>query len=301
MRAISVLIALARTATPALTNVSKLALGETQHAVVQPDSFADFVVYAEDDRDSLTFQMSASHALALYVVDGGVGEGLPQELGGALLSSDEVPFSTTLQATALDADTASHLIDDSASTDGLRRYYGYVSTCYILPGSLYYLRIHGPAALRKAAPFSLTAKAVRSEILLVASDASTDADPSSTLRGNASATVCDGKWMHHFIDLGGVRTNGAWDFTKWQASSRLRVSVRKTSGELTRFLVRYEGCATGSGSDAELESGRLLLGFGRSIETLEVPAARAGRYYVSIHGTTELCGDYVVHVTAHTQ
>jgi len=90
MRAISVLIALARTATPALTNVSKLALGETQHAVVQPDSFADFVVYAEDDRDSLTFQMSASHALALYVVDGGVGEGLPQELGGALLSSDEV-------------------------------------------------------------------------------------------------------------------------------------------------------------------------------------------------------------------
>jgi len=284
-------------------NVTKLTPGVAVRSVVDnTTSSVDFFLLATDDRDSLAIEMSAGDRLSLYVIDGGVAsEPHPWVDGTSLLSEIEtVPFSTAMQATALDADTSSRLVEASATAD-VRRYYGYVSTCYILPGSKYFVRVHSPAQLREAAPFSLTVKTVRSEILLTRSAPPTKVDATPGQRGNASGAVCDGKWMHHFFDLGGTHVNGAWHYAMSQPTgSRVHVSVRKASGELTRFYVRYEQCATGSDADADVETGRSLLGFGRSIETVELPTAKAGRYYVSIQGTVDLCGEYTVHVSTES-
>ena len=81
------------------------------------------------------------------------------------------------------------------------------------------------------------------------------------------------------------------------------VLVEQTSGELDAFYVRYERCAVSSSSGMNDAAGKLF-GHGLSSGEVKLPntvtSLRKGRYYISVRGWAEMCGEYNITVANQT-
>ena len=160
-----------------------------------------------------------------------------------------------------------------------RTYHAYVPECYLTAGSRYFLSVYAIAVDgSEGIPVSVRA-------LLI--------DSRMTFKGNVAAAtgqICDDKYAHHFFDFPYVPASGGID-----------IQVSKTSGELDSFHVRLERCAglTNRRPDPNLYSSGLFqhgLSDGRFVLPDEKYELKAARYYVSVKGSSELCGEYAINV-----
>ena len=191
------------------------------------------------------------------------------------------PTHAPASAMAIDTDTVSFIGNSTH-----RNYFVYVGECYHMVGSVYYLSVYGQTA--DTVTFTATVRRVQSALQIA----------SATNEVVTSGVVCDGKYMHYYVDWGHVAAGG------------MVASVRKTGGELDSFYVRDERCAGAEATHVGAASTNLfgpinLGGFGLSEGRAVLPSAghslRAGRYYISIRGTVDLCGYFNVAVTNLTQ
>ena len=273
-------------------------------ATVAPGQWTDFYFVAQNDGDSLAFELSAQStaptALGVYVLDGRVADSTTPEGASCRLCTNGAPSAPAAgggqditsvsslhpthapaSAMAIDTDTVSFIGNSTH-----RNYFVYVGECYHMVGSVYYLSVYGQTA--DTVTFTATVRRVQSALQIA----------SATNEVVTSGAVCDGKYMHYYVDWGHVAAGG------------MVASVRKTGGELDAFYVRDERCAGAEATHVGAASTNLfgpinLGGFGLSEGRAVLPSAghslRAGRYYISIRGTVDLCGYFNVAVTNLTQ
>jgi hypothetical protein len=252
------------------SDATPLKVGTSLNATVEANGWRYFYSQAEKDDESIMFEIVAQTtlptALAVYVTDGYI-----QQLDGAPSQSDTFrgPASGTA---ALDSDTVSHIGNGST-----RHYYVYVGQCYLMKGSQYLVSVLGASST--FVPFSISAIRKKAKLGI----------PSRVQLENRPfvGTVCDNKYIHHFWDVPAMPHRGA-----------LELTFRKKAGELDAFYVRHERCAGPIGTN--LVETRL---FGRGLATskIQLPSAdadlAAGRYYVTVRGAVEFCGDYEITLT----
>jgi hypothetical protein len=255
-----------------------LPLGATVRRNVLPNSWADFFLTVAEHSHSLVVEVAATTdsptGLGVYLLDAWTREttaaGVPVLSGGFMTDLHAAVPSTS--AAALDLDTVSRIGNQTH-----RKYFAYASECYLTPGDYYWLRIHGAGL--QTVHFEATARAVASQLPLTNGTAS------------VSGAVCDGKVMHHFFD-----------FLEATAGGGVEVRVAVTRGELDTFHVRYERCAGAVEHDLVR---RTLSGPGLPSASATLPAETVelapGRYYVSVRGVAELCGEYAITVRTLTQ
>ena len=104
------------------------------------------------------------------------------------------------------------------------------------------------------------------------------------LNGTVSGSLCDNRYLHYF-----------WELPATPTLAGVRTTLRKTSGELDAFFMRYERCAGPIGTNLERVS---VDGHGVASRSVALPRLgeelTAGRYYVSVKGQPELCGSYEI-------
>jgi len=290
-------------------DATPLTFGRTVEGHLQSGgSHQDFYVLAADDTHGISFEVEVNTNVAggvsMYVLDAALngvtcsnmesstpdgafpaaeGHRVPYATGGALHPAG-VPFTEALQANALDSMPSSRIYKEDYKT---LQFYGYISPCYILPGNFYFVRLYGNTVLTTAVGFRLTAYATEASITLAQSGS-----------GSTTGSVCDGKWVHHYFDYHGVQdpADGVWDYTAVAGSGHLKIEVKKESGELHDFFVRKESCSTGQDGETNAVGSKNLRGFGRTTQSLTLGTAKAGRYYVSLRGEVDLCGQYSINV-----
>lgn len=302
--------------------------------VVQPGGWHDYYVDAtriDDDSTNIQFEVVAETyspaGIGIYVFD---QSSHSPDSEGLLFSKPPPDGPTTTivhpEGKAVIPNTAAAIDTDVLSRIGNfthRTYFGYVGCCYVSAGARFFLSIYG----FHTEPVRFYARALRiqTQMILppvVTSSTVIDAPDSSNYtkdtvnetlhNSNCSnmsmpqgwchddeaaqkGSVCDGKYMHHFFDLDVVPPSGG-----------LEIRVDKTSGELEGFYVRYERCAGPEGHAIHTNSstGNLahlnLFGHGLSSAFMKIPNPLhnllPGRYYISVRGSVEFCGDYTVHV-----
>lgn len=260
----------------AVIDASEMELSKSVHSRVEPGTWTDFYLTTShgEGNHGLVFEVEAETSsptgVGVYLFDSGAREanavGVPILPNGQEAVHAQQPPSS---AAALDVDAISHIGNSTH-----RNFFVYVGACYLMPGAAYVLAVYGagPAAV----PFTVTAKAVEATIPLEESMVA------STVRGS----VCDGKFQHHYFEQ-----------LTMPASGGVEIEARKTSGELDSFDVRYEQCAGPSGASLSHSE---LSGHGLSSHSVRLPTATQaltpGRYYISVRGTVELCGEYQITV-----
>jgi len=278
------------------SSTTRLSADTLVEATVASGSWTDFYYIAENEGDSLAFELSAASsnptALGVYVYDGSMpqiggpnadrcvvcepnsnGDREPQSTVEVTPVTALHPEGAPTSSASVDSDVVSHIGNTTH-----RRYFAYVGECYHMVGSVYYLSVYGQTA--STVSFTVSVNRVPSALTL----SNSASGPSVT------GTVCDGKYMHYFFDVDAVHAGG------------LLTSVRKTSGELNAFYLRAETCAgTGTG---DLYGPINLRGYGTSVANVRMPSpthANLGRYYVTIRGSDDMCGEYNLMVRNLTQ
>jgi len=167
-------------------------------------------------------------------------------------------------SSAIDADNLSRIGNMTH-----RQYFGYVGACYLMKGGLYFVSVHGATPGDEPVPFTVTARPVVAKLQLGAT---------------ANGHVCDGKYVHHYWEETAVRSGGG-----------VSVSVAKTSGGLEAFYLRPLRCAVAGAADQKMGE---LFGHGLSTSSVALSAGdlNVGKYYISVRGSAELCGEYTVSV-----
>ena len=235
--------------------------------VLPAGAWYDYYVNATDEDSNIVFTVNATseyaNALGIYVSDPPSTEELPDANTRSSLSPGDY----------LDYDTTSMIV-----VDGVRHYSVVVGQCYVRKGQLYYLSVFGKNAAggpKPSVPFDVSVKRVPAAIPLT--------NGSIT---KITGSVCDNRYMHYF-----------WEIDSRFQSGGVRTTISKQEGELEAAYMRYEHCAGLAGAnmaDVGLSghgspSGRVTLPMGP--KPLE-----AGRYYVSLRGKQELCGNYEITV-----
>ena len=214
-------------------STTQLAFDTPVASSVGPGAWTDFYIAGQNEGDSLAFEVTAlasfPTALSVHVYDGAVADQSTPAADRCVLCQDGTPTSnvaitsvSSLHPTgppatgqaALDSDHVSHIGNTTH-----RRYFVYVGECYHMRGSIYYVSVYGPTT--STVHFTIEAKRVQSALAIGTSTAATA----------TTGSVCDGKYMHYYVDWPAVHPGG------------LQAAVRKTSGELESFAMRYERCA----------------------------------------------------------
>ena len=233
--------------------------------VLPAGAWMDYFVVASDEDSNLVFKVNATseyaNALGIYVSDPADGDDPPS-----------VDDRNTGQF--LDFDATSMIV-----IDGIRQYNVVVGQCYVRKNQRYFLSIFGKYAAggpKPTVPYSVSVERVPAGIPL-----------NSTYTGN----VCDNRYMHHY-----------WELDSSFLSGGVQTTITKKEGELDAAYMRYEHCAgLASANLAEVH----LEGHGTPSGTVMLPqgpaALEAGRYYVSVRGKQELCGQYQISVNQVTQ
>jgi hypothetical protein len=221
---------------------SRLQLDTQYSGSVSPGAYTEYYFVAENEGDSLSVEISArtgnSAALGVYVFDAKpvnndplnptplqdrclICEGSPTP---APISTVEIASISTFHpatsapssmvANALDMDLVSHIGNTTH-----RRYYAYIGECYQMMGSVYYLSIYGQS--QATTSFTVQVRRVPSALPIA----------SSADGAFVTGSVCDGKYMHYYVDWPIVTAGG------------MQALVRRTSGQLDNFYVRKEQCA----------------------------------------------------------
>ena len=241
-----------------------LPLGASIAGMVRAGHWAHFATKADNDDESIEFEVVAHSPLPTAI---GVyaADGLAHQVSA---QGTLQPTADLLGGQAIDSDTVSRIGNSTH-----RHFHVYISQCYMLVGSQYVVSIHGSSGID--VPFTVLAH--RRKAKLVGAE--------------VADKVCDGKYAHHFWELPTVPHKGG-----------VEVTVRKTSGELEAFYVRHERCAGPSGANI---AERGLMGHGLSQGSVTLPSLDhellAGRYYVSIRGSVDMCGSYSISLRNLTQ
>jgi len=267
-------------------------------STVAGGSWTDFYFVAENEGESVAFEVVAAtnvaSALQVYVYDGNVADATTSAEDRCLLCDGVTPLSTlaitsvtalrpatpTMTMSALDSDTVSHIGNSTH-----KRYFTYVGECYYMPGSVYYVSVYNTYSddgdSDAGVGFSIEAQRVQSTITV----------GNTSFLPNTTGTVCDGKYLHYFFDWPSVHPGG------------LQAVVRKTSGMLETFYMRYERCV-GEWSYLRPSVDKIaavnLLGQGLGEGKVRLPNSQhrlvTGRYYISVRAAVDMCGDYNISV-----
>ena len=242
-------------------SAQRLQFDQRVEASVASGAWSDFYFVAENEGDSLVFEVTVDSphptAAGVYVYDGLIADVGTPASSRCVLCNQGTPRSGAVAVTqvsalhpasgvsmsnkaALDMDTASHIGNSTH-----RRYFVYVGECYHMAGSVYYLSVFGqsPGTVR----FNVEARRVVSMLT---------PGPSSAAPSMAGS-VCDGKYMHYYVDWDELHGGG------------MQAYVRKTSGSLQSFFLRKDTCA---GPQASNIASVNLLGHG----CVAAPAAPPG-------------------------
>jgi len=280
---------------------NRLTLDAQQSATVSPGAYTEFYFVAENEGDSLAVEVSAltnnAAALGVYIFDAKtvtndptnptpladrcvVCEGSPAQpvstINVASISTFHPATSAprSMVANAVDMDLVSHIGNTTH-----RRFYAYVGECYQMVGSVYYLSIYGQSNVEVS--FTVNVRRVSAALPIT----------SSTDGSFVTGSVCDGKYMHYYVDWPAVTAGG------------MQALIRRTSGQLDEFYVRHENCAGVGGSN--LFGPINLMSYGLSEKHVTLPGGghplRVGRYYISIRGSVNMCGDFSLRVRNLTQ
>ena len=164
----------------------------------------------------------------------------------------------------LDYDTSSMVVQN-----GERKYTVVVGQCYVQKGTRYFLGINGVAD-GEITHYSVTAIKVPGAL---------------PINGTVRGSLCDSRYLHFFWELAVAPGAGGG----------IRTTLKKSAGELDSFYVRYEKCAGPVGSNMERLS---VEGHGVPSRSLVLPRRGeelvAGRYYISVKGKMEMCGDFEI-------
>jgi len=188
----------------------------------------------------------------------------PDALGVYVFEERLRPTSERLNPGAfLDYDTSSMVVQN-----GERKYTVVVGQCYVQKGTRYYLAVNG-AADGELTYYSVTAIKVPGAL---------------PLNGTVQGSLCDQRYLHFF-----------WDLAVAPGAGGVKTTLKKSAGELDCFYLRYEKCAGPVGSNLERVS---VEGHGVPSRSLVLPRAGqellAGRYYISVKGKMEMCGDFEI-------
>ena len=123
----------------------------------------------------------------------------------------------------LDYDETS-MIASGSREEPKRKFSVVVSQCYVQPHTKYYLSVRGG---KDAAPVSYKITAMRVAARI-------------PLNGTVSGSLCDNRYLHYF-----------WELPATPTLAGVRTTLRKTSGELDAFFMRYERCAGPIGTNLE--------------------------------------------------
>lgn len=247
------------------TTCSPLALpvdGKSLSGTVPPAEWRDYFFLADDDDYNLVFQVNASSDYANAI--------------GIYVSEELPPLDDRLlPGQFLDFDAYSMIV-----IDGVRQYSIALAQCYIRKGQTYYLSIFGKnvvgSAVKPTVAYTASVQKVPARI---------------PLNSTVSGSVCDGHYMHYYWELDSVPQSGG-----------VSTFVGKTEGDLDAAYMRYEQCAgLASANLASIP----LEGHGTPSGTIVLPQGSrpldAGRYYVSVKGKPEICGDYSISATKISQ
>ena len=188
----------------------------------------------------------------------------PDALGVYVFEERLRPTTERLNPGAfLDYDTSSMIVQN-----GERKYTVVVGQCYVQKGTRYFLSVNG-AADGETTYYSVTAVKVGGAL---------------PLNGTVQGSLCDQRYLHFF-----------WDLAVSPGAGGVKTTLKKKAGELDCFYLRYEKCAGPVGSNLERLS---VEGHGVPARSLVLPKAgeelMAGRYYVSVKGKMEMCGDFEI-------
>ena len=189
----------------------------------------------------------------------------PDALGVYVFEERLRPHEERLNPGAfLDYDTSSMVVQN-----GERKYTVVVGQCYVQKGTRYFLGINGVAD-GETTHYSVTAIKVPGAL---------------PLNGTVRGSLCDSRYLHFFWELAVAPGAGGG----------IRTTLKKSAGELDSFYMRYEKCAGPVGSNMERLS---VEGHGVPSRSLVLPRRGeelvAGRYYISVKGKMEMCGDFEI-------
>jgi len=187
----------------------------------------------------------------------------PDALGVYVFEERLRPTSERLNPGAfLDYDTSSMVVQN-----GERKYTVVVGQCYVQRGTRYYLAVNGVA--NELTYYSVTAIKVPAAL---------------PLNGTVQGSLCDQRYLHFF-----------WELAAAPGAGGVKTTLHKSAGELDCFYLRYEKCAGPTGSNMERVS---VEGHGVPSRSLVLPRdgheLLAGRYYISVKGKMEMCGDFEI-------
>jgi hypothetical protein len=188
----------------------------------------------------------------------------PDALGVYLFEERLRPHEERLNPGAfLDYDTSSMVVQN-----GERKYTVVVGQCYVQKNTRYYLGINGVAD-SETTHYSVTAIKVPAAL---------------PLNGAVHGSLCDSRYLHFY-----------WELSASPGADGVRTTLKKSAGELDSFYMRYEKCAGPIGSNLERLS---VEGHGVPSRSLVLPRRGeellAGRYYISVKGKMEMCGDFEI-------
>ena len=232
-----------------------LTWGEPLEATVEKEQWQDFYVDVAADDANLYFEVVANSASASAL--------------GLYVSEGELrpPAERLSPGAFLDYDETS-MIASGSREEPKRKFSVVVSQCYVQPHTKYYLSVRGGKDAA-AVSYKITAMRVAARI---------------PLNGTVSGSLCDNRYLHYF-----------WELPATPTLAGVRTTLRKTSGELDAFFMRYERCAGPIGTNLERVS---VDGHGVASRSVALPRLgeelTAGRYYVSVKGQPELCGSYEI-------
>jgi len=268
------------TSTPGAPSYQKLTFGAWTPGIVESGSWVDYYAVAVSDDESIEFEVVAQSgsvaALSIYVNDGDIG---PAQLGDSGevttvsvdLHAAEAQRRLGVSAASLDASWVSPIGNETH-----RHFYASVSPCYAMKGKYYFLSVYGSTWSTVAFQVRATHTSAR---LIIAPQGSS----STSTFGSKSGRVCDGKYAHMFFDLPNRPSHGGISF-----------AVEKRSGALDEWYLRYERCA---GPTGNLFKGNLF-GHGLTTSSYVLPRGdtrlEAGRYYVSVRASLDMCGEFVL-------
>jgi hypothetical protein len=268
------------TSTPGAPSYQKLTFGAWTPGIVESGSWVDYYAVAVSDDESIEFEVVAQSgsvaALSIYVNDGDIG---PAQLGDSGevttvsvdLHAAEAQRRLGVSAASLDASWVSPIGNETH-----RHFYASVSPCYAMKGKYYFLSVYGSTWSTVAFQVRATHTSAR---LIIAPQGSS----STSTFGSKSGRVCDGKYAHMFFDLPNRPSHGGISF-----------AVEKRSGALDEWYLRYERCA---GPTGNLFKGNLF-GHGLTTSSYVLPRGdtrlEAGRYYVSVRASLDMCGEFII-------
>jgi len=188
----------------------------------------------------------------------------PDALGVYVFEERLRPHGERLNPGAfLDYDTSSMVVQN-----GERKFTVVVGQCYVQSGTMYYLSVNG-AADGHSTSYSVTAIKVPAAL---------------PMNGTIQGSLCDQRYLHFF-----------WELPVAPGAGGVKTTLHKTAGELDCFYLRYENCAGPTGSNMERVG---VEGHGVPQKSIVLPRdgndLLAGRYYISVKGKMEMCGDFEI-------